>query len=215
MRVRRARSGRRDDRGSATVWAALSAVVLCGVFGAVLGLGQAVAVRHQAGAAADLAALAAADRALEGQDRACALARRVVRAQGASLARCAVRGEVADLDAGVSWGPFATRVRARAEPVDAAAVRSGEPAPQARPSSTGGANANVVLDGSGAVLDAPRVPNGRSVTGRSARNRGPPAERHGPRDCGTVAPPCAARAVRGTEEARVATPATLVRSLPS
>lgn len=119
VRVRGVRAGRwSDDRGAATVWAALSAVVLCGVFGAVFGLGQAVAVRHQAGAAADLAALAAADRALEGQDRACALARRVAGAQGASVSRCAVRGEVADLDTGVRWGPFGTRARARAGPVN-------------------------------------------------------------------------------------------------
>ncbi|MGH3325877.1 MAG: Rv3654c family TadE-like protein, partial [Streptomyces sp.] len=65
------------DRGSATVWAALSGVVLCGVVAVVLGLGQAVSARHRAGGAADLAALAAADRALEGRGRACAAARQV------------------------------------------------------------------------------------------------------------------------------------------
>ncbi|MGI5349699.1 Rv3654c family TadE-like protein [Streptomyces sp. CA-250714] len=106
----------RSDRGSASVWAALSVVVLCGVFAAVLGFGQAVHVRHRAGAAADLAALAAADRALEGPARACAAARRVAQAQGARVARCAVRGEIADLDAGVRWGPYTARVRARAGP---------------------------------------------------------------------------------------------------
>jgi secretion/DNA translocation related TadE-like protein len=106
----------RSDRGSASVWAALSVVVLCGVFGAVLGVGQAVHVRHRAGAAADLAALAAADRALDGPERACATARRVARAQHARLVRCAVRGETADLDAGVKWGPYTSRARARAGP---------------------------------------------------------------------------------------------------
>ncbi|MGP3987778.1 Rv3654c family TadE-like protein [Streptomyces sp. 3N207] len=106
----------RSDRGSASVWAALSVVALCGVFAAVLGFGQAVYVRHRAGAVADLAALAAADRALEGPTRACAVARRVARVQDARLSRCAVRGEVADLDAGVRWGPYTARVRARAGP---------------------------------------------------------------------------------------------------
>ncbi|MGP3979096.1 Rv3654c family TadE-like protein [Streptomyces sp. 8N114] len=108
----------RSDRGSASVWAALSVVALCGVFAAVLGFGQAVYVRHRAGAVADLAALAAADRALEGPARACAVARRVARVQDARLSRCAVRGEVADLDAGVRWGPYTARVRARAGPAD-------------------------------------------------------------------------------------------------
>ncbi|MFI0860329.1 Rv3654c family TadE-like protein [Streptomyces smyrnaeus] len=107
-----------SDRGSASVWAALSVVVLCGVFAAVLGFGQAVYVRHRAGAVADLAALAAAERAAAGPARACEAARRVARAQDARVARCAVRGEVADLDAGVRWGPYSSRVRSRAGPAD-------------------------------------------------------------------------------------------------
>ncbi|WP_284421486.1 Rv3654c family TadE-like protein, partial [Streptomyces albus] len=98
------RRGLCDDRGSASVWAALAAVVLCGVFGAVLGYGQAVHVRHRAGAAADLAALAAADQSNGGPDPACAAARQVARAQGASIVRCAVREEIADLDAQAPLG---------------------------------------------------------------------------------------------------------------
>ncbi|UNZ18038.1 Rv3654c family TadE-like protein [Streptomyces sp. 891-h] len=113
----------RSDRGSASVWAALSVVVLCGVFAAVLAFGQAVYVRHRAGAVADLAALAAADRALEGPGRACAAARRVARAQDARVVRCAVRGEIADLDAGVRWGAYTARVRSRAGPTDHPAAR--------------------------------------------------------------------------------------------
>ncbi|MFG3254279.1 Rv3654c family TadE-like protein [Streptomyces sp. NPDC048172] len=97
---------------------ALSAVALCGVFGTVLGFGQAVAVRHRAGGAADLAVLAAADHALEGERRACARARRVAEAQGARVVRCVVRGEIADLVAEVRWGPYGPRVRSRAGPVD-------------------------------------------------------------------------------------------------
>ncbi|MEU5834820.1 Rv3654c family TadE-like protein [Streptomyces diacarni] len=123
----------RSDRGSASVWVALSAVVLCGVFAAVLGFGQAVHVRHRAGAVADLAALAAADRALEGRADACAAARGVARAQGAQVVRCTVRGEIADLDARVRWGPYDAQARARAGPVGSAApeaARGSRPPPR-------------------------------------------------------------------------------------
>ncbi|MFD6422137.1 pilus assembly protein TadG-related protein, partial [Streptomyces sp. NPDC060198] len=50
----------------ATVWVALTVATLCTVCVVILALGQAVAARHRAGGAADLAALAAADRALHG-----------------------------------------------------------------------------------------------------------------------------------------------------
>lgn len=105
------------DSGSATVWAALSGMLLCAVFAVVLGLGQAVAARHRAGGAADLAALAAADRAFEGRARACAAARRVAEAQGARLLRCAVRGDVADVSVTAPFGPYTPPgVRSRAGP---------------------------------------------------------------------------------------------------
>ncbi|GAA2507719.1 Rv3654c family TadE-like protein [Streptomyces gobitricini] len=106
----------RSDRGSATVWAAMAATVMCAVFAAILALGQAVAARHQAGGAADLAALAAADRALWGVTDACGAAARVARAQGAEVVLCAVRGEVADVTARSRFGPYAPTVRARAGP---------------------------------------------------------------------------------------------------
>ncbi|MEU9994330.1 Rv3654c family TadE-like protein [Streptomyces sp. NPDC050848] len=109
------RTGGRD-RGVATVWTAFAACVLCVVFGAVLALGQAVAARHRAGGAADLAALAAADRALWGEETACAAAARVADAQGAAVLRCSVRGDVADVTAAVRLGPYAPAVRARAGP---------------------------------------------------------------------------------------------------
>ncbi|WP_343242225.1 Rv3654c family TadE-like protein [Streptomyces sp. SID9727] len=99
-----------------TVWAAVTTVTLCTVFAVVLALGQVVAVRHRAGAAADLAALAAADRALEGVEPACASAEEVARAQGAEVVRCAVLGEVADVTARVRLGPYAPQVRSRAGP---------------------------------------------------------------------------------------------------
>ncbi|MFJ6232836.1 Rv3654c family TadE-like protein [Streptomyces griseus] len=104
------------DRGVATVWVAVAAAGLCTVFAVVLALGQAVAARHRAGGAADLAALAAADRALEGTVAACGTARRVALAQGAVLVRCVVRGEIADVTARSGFGPYLPAVRARAGP---------------------------------------------------------------------------------------------------
>ncbi|MFE9633209.1 Rv3654c family TadE-like protein [Streptomyces sp. NPDC006463] len=104
------------DRGSATVWGALVATVLGAVFGGVLLLGQAVVARHRAAAAADLAALAAAATWAHGPETACAAARRVARAQGASLGACTVRGEVAEVTARPATGPFAPTITARAGP---------------------------------------------------------------------------------------------------
>jgi secretion/DNA translocation related TadE-like protein len=69
-----------DDRGVATVWAATAVAVLISVLAAMLDLAGAVAARHRAEAAADLAALAAAGRAVHGGDSACARAAEVPRA---------------------------------------------------------------------------------------------------------------------------------------
>ncbi|MFJ8645598.1 Rv3654c family TadE-like protein [Streptomyces sp. NPDC093546] len=109
-------AGPGTDRGLATVWVVMAASALCVVFAVVLALGQAVAARHRAGAAADLAALAAADTALWGGEHACATAARVARAQRAEVVRCTVRGEIADVTARAAFGPYAPEVRARAGP---------------------------------------------------------------------------------------------------
>ncbi|GAA3394034.1 Rv3654c family TadE-like protein [Streptomyces roseoviridis] len=106
----------RADRGAATVWTAVAACALCVVFGAVLALGQAVTARHRAGGAADLAALAAADRALWGEADACAAANRVATAQGATLVRCGVSEDIADVTARVTLGAWTTEIRSRAGP---------------------------------------------------------------------------------------------------
>ncbi|WP_436847295.1 Rv3654c family TadE-like protein [Streptomyces buecherae] len=112
----------------ATIWVAVAASALCVVFAVVLSMGAVVVARHRAGGAADLAALAAADHALEGERVACGLAERVARAQGARVVKCAVRGEIADLVAEVPAARVASvlpsgasqvltpRVRARAGP---------------------------------------------------------------------------------------------------
>ncbi|NJP78711.1 flp pilus-assembly TadE/G-like family protein [Streptomyces sp. AA8] len=117
--MRRRRCG---DRGVATVWVAVATAALCAVFAAVLAMGQAVVARHRAGGAADLSALAAADHALDGQETACGLARRVAAAQGARVVRCAVSGEIAEVAAEARAGPYAVRVRSRAGPAEAAGV---------------------------------------------------------------------------------------------
>ncbi|MFB7993827.1 Rv3654c family TadE-like protein [Streptomyces sp. NPDC056002] len=105
-----------EDRGSATVWAVMAMAALGLVFGCVLTMGQAVVVRHRAGGAADLAALAAADHWMEGRKEACALAARVAAAQDTRLVRCAVYGEVSDVTAAAGAAPLTTQARARAGP---------------------------------------------------------------------------------------------------
>lgn len=91
--------------------------MLCVVFGAVLAMVQAVVIRHHAGGAADLAALAAADHWMDGGTEACAQADRVARAQSARVVRCAVLGEVSDVTVAAGRGPLTAEVRARAGPV--------------------------------------------------------------------------------------------------
>ncbi|WP_435860316.1 Rv3654c family TadE-like protein [Streptomyces scabiei] len=98
------------------------------MFGAVLMLGQAVVIRHQAAAAADLAALAAADHWMKGSAGACATARRVARAQGGGLVRCEVEGEISDVTAVSDLGPLTAEARARAGPP----VAPGSPIPSAQ-----------------------------------------------------------------------------------
>ncbi|WP_262386929.1 Rv3654c family TadE-like protein [Streptomyces sp. TRM49041] len=115
------------DRGSASVWAAMAAGALCVVFAAVLALGQAVAARHRAGGAADLAVLAAADRALRGSGPACDAAVQVAREQRAEVVRCVVHGEIADVTARARFGPYVTEVRARAGPPEAWPGPAGPP----------------------------------------------------------------------------------------
>ncbi|WP_328583043.1 Rv3654c family TadE-like protein [Streptomyces sp. NBC_00370] len=107
---------RGGDQGAATVWVAMAAATMCAVFAVVLALGQAVAARHRAGTAADLAALAAADRALSGPVAACARAVEVAVAQRAEVTSCVVSGEIADVTARARLGPYAPTVRSRAGP---------------------------------------------------------------------------------------------------
>ncbi|BCY05184.1 Rv3654c family TadE-like protein [Actinoplanes sp. L3-i22] len=80
------------DRGAASIF--VLAVGLFLVAGGVAGamVASARVARHAARNAADLAALAAAGRAIEGAGPACAAARRYAEANGAQLTSCEVSG---------------------------------------------------------------------------------------------------------------------------
>jgi secretion/DNA translocation related TadE-like protein len=76
------------ERGSATVWVLALAGVLAVMGVAAVLVAAAVTARHRAGSAADLAALAAAGRAVTGDPNACAVAAQIARRNGARLATC-------------------------------------------------------------------------------------------------------------------------------
>jgi secretion/DNA translocation related TadE-like protein len=113
------------ERGSATVWVLALAGLLAVLAAAVVLVGAAVVARHRATTAADLAALAAAGRAVVGDADACAAARRIARADDAELESCTVgTGTVAEVHVRVPvrLGPLGlagARARARAGPVAA------------------------------------------------------------------------------------------------
>ncbi|MDP3711680.1 MAG: pilus assembly protein TadG-related protein [Mycobacteriales bacterium] len=83
----------RGDRGSGTVLVLCLAMVLTGTTVVLAGLGAAAVARHRAASAADLAALAAADRVLDGETAACAAARRAGDAVGARVRACRLDGD--------------------------------------------------------------------------------------------------------------------------
>lgn len=112
-----------SEKGVATVWAvgAIAALMLIMMFG--VGLGLAVGGRHRAEAAADLAALAAAAHALDGEEAACAYGDRVVAAMEGQLRSCRVDGWQASVEVETrTWLPLIpggnSYGRARAGPVD-------------------------------------------------------------------------------------------------
>lgn len=82
------------DDGAATVLAAVLIAVLLSVTVAAAYLGAAAIARHRAQAAADLSALAAAARVVDGREAACAEAAAVSQSMGGHLRAC----RLADLD---------------------------------------------------------------------------------------------------------------------
>ena len=112
------------EAGSGTVWVLSALLVLAAVTAGLMAVAAAGLQHARATAAADLAALAAAD-TLQQQGpvaQACAAAERIARHNGAVLDTCAVSGEVVDVAVTAGWvavigGPV--RASARAGPVDA------------------------------------------------------------------------------------------------
>jgi secretion/DNA translocation related TadE-like protein len=85
------------DTGSGTVLVLALAAVLALVGTLLAGVAAVAVARHRAASAADLAALAAADRALAGRVPACAAARRAAAAVAAGLLSCRLDRDVADV----------------------------------------------------------------------------------------------------------------------
>lgn len=114
----------RSDAGLATVFACVGIACLLGILALAVGLGSAVLARQRAENGADLAALAAAGRVLDGATAACAEAGRIADLNGTTLESCALVGlDVrvvvrARADAGPLSGEAVAR--ARAGPVSAA-----------------------------------------------------------------------------------------------
>jgi secretion/DNA translocation related TadE-like protein len=111
------------DRGSAGILVLVLASILALVGVLAAGVGAVSVARHRAASAADLAALAAADRALQGEASACAAAHRAADEVGARVERCGLDGDVADVQVAVrpagavgSWG--VARSHSRAGPGD-------------------------------------------------------------------------------------------------
>lgn len=109
------------EAGYATVWAAAVMTVLLGLALAGVELGMAVGIRHRAEAAVDLAALAAAGHAGEGEEPACAQAARVAERMSTRLTACRVSGwevrvELEAREAGVPGLGGAAHAWARAGP---------------------------------------------------------------------------------------------------
>lgn len=111
----------RAEAGIATLWGlAIMGILL--LFAAVsAGVVDLIGARHQAEAAADLAALAGAKAVVHGND-ACEAARRIAAANDGVLATCEVEGEIVDVRVEVDGSRLLGKVwtltgRARAGPV--------------------------------------------------------------------------------------------------
>jgi secretion/DNA translocation related TadE-like protein len=107
------------DGGLGTVFVLAIMAILLTVLGGTLALGQTLIARHRAASAADLAALAGADRALEGSATACAAAAAIAAEHAARLVECRLAADVVEVTAAVplpaalrALGPATARARA-------------------------------------------------------------------------------------------------------
>lgn len=110
----------RDDRGSATVTACFAMLALIAVTVTVAHLGSAVVARHRAQSGADLAALAAADQAVQGVDTACAAAEIVAERMRLTVDECQLDGwdAVVTVTSAVGLGIGTAAAAARAGPIE-------------------------------------------------------------------------------------------------
>lgn len=91
----------RGDAGAGAVLVLCAASLLLLVAMTAAAVGAVAVARQRAAAVADLAALAAAQHALEGEAAACAWAARTTSADGGRLRSCALEGDVAEVVAEV------------------------------------------------------------------------------------------------------------------
>jgi secretion/DNA translocation related TadE-like protein len=115
------------DRGSASVLVLGAGLAVLLVGSAVAWVGAATVARHQAETAADLGALAGAQRSVLGDRVACTRARRIVTANGGSVLACSVDGLDVTVRVGVGPPGLAGRfslatATARAGPIRAVAA---------------------------------------------------------------------------------------------
>jgi len=82
----------RDESGGATVFACFALTGLVAVTAVLIQVGGAVAARHRAQGAADLAALAAAQELTEGEQSACTAAASLARRMRVEVTECTVDG---------------------------------------------------------------------------------------------------------------------------
>lgn len=101
----RAGCDRTADAGIATLWGLAIMGILLLLAAVSAGVVSLIGARHQAEAAADLAALAGAQAAVDGED-ACEAARRIAAANDGLLTRCRVAGQIVDVRVDVEGPPL-------------------------------------------------------------------------------------------------------------
>ena len=92
----RAPSRRRSETGIVTIWGLAIIGILMLLAAVSAGVVALIGARHQAEAAADLAALAGAQAAIDGED-ACDVARRIAAANNGALVDCDLEGEIVEI----------------------------------------------------------------------------------------------------------------------
>lgn len=102
-----------EDRGSGTIWVLTWCILVWFVALTLVLLGSVRVDRHRAATAADLAALAAAQRDVLGSPTPCAAAEEVAAANDAELIECTVRNAAADVTVGLPLRHWPTHITAR------------------------------------------------------------------------------------------------------